>query len=39
MTQLQTLTRGTFCPLDSAVLTIGELHAGTAKISYRKKPI
>jgi amidohydrolase len=31
LTQLQTFTSRTLCPLDSAVLTIGEFHAGTAE--------
>lgn len=31
LTQLQTVTSRTLCPLDSAVLTIGEFHAGTAE--------
>jgi amidohydrolase len=31
LTQLQTLTSRSLCPLDSAVLTIGEFHAGTAE--------
>ena len=31
LTQLQTFTSRSLCPLDSAVLTIGEFHAGTAE--------
>jgi amidohydrolase len=31
ITQLQTFVSRTLCPLDSAVLTIGEFHAGTAE--------
>jgi amidohydrolase len=31
VTQLQTFASRTLCPLDSAVLTIGEFHAGTAE--------
>ena len=31
LTQLQTFASRTLCPLDSAVLTIGEFHAGTAE--------
>ena len=31
LTQLQTIVSRTLCPLDSAVLTIGEFHAGTAE--------